>query len=132
MATEPRVSNFDEHYGLEFLEISPDEVRARVVITDHHKQPFGIVHGGVYAAIAESAASVGTYLGVKDDGMISMGMNNNTTFLRPLTEGTVHAVATPVHRGRTTWVWDVEISNDAGKPVALSRMTIAVRPAPSS
>jgi 1,4-dihydroxy-2-naphthoyl-CoA hydrolase len=129
MAAQPRVSNFDELYGLEFLEVSPDEVRARVVVEEHHKQPMGLVHGGVYAAIAETTASVGTWLAVKDDGMAAMGMNNNTTFLRPITEGTVHAVATPLHRGRTTWVWDVEITNDEGKKVALSRMTIAVRPA---
>ena len=129
MAAEHYVSNFDELYGLEFLEVTSDEVRARVVVGDEHKQPFGLVHGGVYAAIAESAASVGTFVAVKDDGKISMGMNNNTTFLRPITEGPVHAVARPVHRGRTTWVWDVEITNDAGKPVALSRMTIAVRDA---
>jgi uncharacterized protein (TIGR00369 family) len=129
MASEQRVSNFDELYGLEFLEVTPELVRARVVIDERHKQPFGLVHGGVYAAIAETTASVGTFLGVKDRGKISMGMNNNTTFLRPVTEGTVHAVATPVHTGRTTWVWDVEITNDAGKPVALTRMTIAVRDA---
>src|SRR5689334_15096255 len=72
MSAPPRASNYDELYGLEFLEVSPDEVRARVVIGDQHKQPFGIVHGGLYAAIAESTASVGTYVGVKDDGKISM------------------------------------------------------------
>jgi 1,4-dihydroxy-2-naphthoyl-CoA hydrolase len=124
-----RPSNFDQLYGLEFLEASPDIVRAQVVVDERHKQPLGLVHGGVYAAIAESIASIGTWLGVKDDGKISMGMNNNTTFLRPMTEGTVHAVATPLHRGRTTWVWDVEITDDAGKRVAVTRMTIAVRPA---
>ena len=129
MATEPRVSNFDELYGLEFLEVTPDMVRARVAVDERHKQPLGLVHGGVYAAIAETTASVGTWMGVKDEGKVSMGMNNNTTFLRPITEGTVHAVATPVHRGRTTWVWDVEITNDEGKRVALTRMTIAVREA---
>jgi 1,4-dihydroxy-2-naphthoyl-CoA hydrolase len=129
MATEPRVSNFDELYGLEFLEVTPDIVRARVAVDERHKQPLGLVHGGVYAAIAETTASVGTWLAVKDEGKISMGMNNNTTFLRPITEGTVHAVAMPVHRGRTTWVWDVEITNDEGKRVALTRMTIAVREA---
>jgi uncharacterized protein (TIGR00369 family) len=127
MATEPRVSGFDELYGLEFLEVTPDVVRARVAVDERHKQPLGLVHGGVYAAIAETTASVGTWMAVKDEGKVSMGMNNNTTFLRPITEGTVHAVATPVHRGRTTWVWDVEITNDEGKRVALTRMTIAVR-----
>jgi uncharacterized protein (TIGR00369 family) len=129
MSDDTRPSNFDELYGLEFLEAGPDEVRARVVVDERHKQPLGLVHGGVYAAIAESITSIGTWLGVKDDGMISMGMNNNTTFLRPITEGTVHAVAKPLHRGRTTWVWDVEITNDEGKRVAVTRMTIAVRPA---
>jgi uncharacterized protein (TIGR00369 family) len=129
MSDDSRPSNFDELYGLEFLEAGPDEVRARVVVDERHKQPLGLVHGGVYAAIAESITSIGTWLGVKDDGMISMGMNNNTTFLRPITEGTVHAVAKPLHRGRTTWVWDVEITNDEGKRVAVTRMTIAVRPA---
>lgn len=132
MSAPDRPSHFDDLYGLEFLEASPDEVRARVAVDERHKQPLGLVHGGVYAAIAESIASVGTWLGVKDDGKVSMGMNNNTTFLRPITEGTIHAVARPVHRGRTTWVWDVEITNDEGKSVALTRMTIAVRPAPGS
>ena len=61
---------------------------------------------------------------------MAMGLSNNTSFLRPITEGMVHALATRVHRGRTTWVWDVRFSDDADRTCALTRMTIAVRPAP--
>jgi len=87
----------------------------------------GIVHGGVYAAIAESLASRGTADGVLELGKVPLGMSNNTSFLRPVSAGSVHAVATAIHRGSTTWLWDVEMRNDDGKLCATSRVTIAVR-----
>jgi uncharacterized protein (TIGR00369 family) len=65
---------------------------------------------------------------VLDEGFVAMGMSNNTSFLRPVTEGAVHALATRLHRGRTTWVWDVTFTDDDGRTCALTRMTIAVRP----
>ncbi len=101
--------------GLEYLDTSPDEVRARVEVTDDVRQPAGLVHGGVYAAIAESICSAATWLAVHGDGMAAMGQSNSATFLRPITEGHVNAVARPRHRGRTTWVWDVEITDDEGR-----------------
>ncbi|MGH2878286.1 MAG: PaaI family thioesterase [Solirubrobacteraceae bacterium] len=119
---------FDRHYGLELLEISESEVRARVPVAEHHKQPAGLVHGGVYASIAESIASIATGLTVLDEGNVAMGMSNNTNFLRPVTEGTVHAHAVRLHRGRTTWLWDVRFTDDRDRLCALTRMTIAVRP----
>ncbi|MGH2913318.1 MAG: PaaI family thioesterase [Solirubrobacteraceae bacterium] len=119
---------FDRLYGLELLEVSDTEVRARVVVRDDHKQPAGLVHGGLYASIAESISSVATGLAVLPDGNVAMGMSNNTNFLRPITVGTVHAHATRLHRGRTTWMWDVTITDDEGRTCALTRMTIAVRP----
>jgi 1,4-dihydroxy-2-naphthoyl-CoA hydrolase len=118
---------FDALYGLELTEVSGDQVRGRVGVRDEVRQPFGLVHGGVYASIAESLASVGTLVAVHRDGMTAMGMSNNTTFLRSITAGTVHAVGRPLHRGRTTWVWDVEITDDDGRVCATSRVTIAVR-----
>jgi 1,4-dihydroxy-2-naphthoyl-CoA hydrolase len=90
-------------------------------------QPMGIVHGGVYAAIAETLASMGTGRGVMADGRVPLGMSNNTSFLRPVSAGTVHGVGVAVHRGRTTWVWDVEMRDDEGRLCATSRVTIAVR-----
>jgi 1,4-dihydroxy-2-naphthoyl-CoA hydrolase len=122
---------FDRLYGLELLSVSDGEVRAQVVVNPDLKQAAGLVHGGVYAAMAESMASLATAIGVIKDGSMAMGLSNSTSFLRPVTEGTVHAVATRLHRGRTTWVWDVRFSNDEDRTCALTRMTIAVRPAPA-
>jgi uncharacterized protein (TIGR00369 family) len=87
-----------------------------------------VIHGGVYAAIAESLASRGTFAGVQAEGSLAFGLSNSTSFLRPVSEGTVTAVARPLHRGRTTWVWDVEMSDDAARRCAVSRVTVAVRP----
>lgn len=119
---------FDRHYGLDLLEASESEVRARVVVGEQHKQPAGLVHGGVYASVAESIASLATGLTVLDEGNVAMGLSNSTSFLRPITEGTIHARAVRVHRGRTTWLWDVTFTDDRDRVCALTRMTIAVRP----
>jgi 1,4-dihydroxy-2-naphthoyl-CoA hydrolase len=124
------LQGFDRLYGLELLECSESEARARVVVRDEHKQPVGLVHGGLYASIAESIASLATAATVLEEGNVAMGMSNNTSFLRPMTGGTVHAHATRLHRGRTTWLWDVTFSDDDGRTCALTRMTIAVRPLP--
>jgi uncharacterized protein (TIGR00369 family) len=126
----PYEHTFDALYGLELLGHSEDEATARVAVRDAVKQPMGVVHGGLYAAIAESLASLATAAVVMSEGSIAMGLSNATSFLRPITEGTVHAHARRVHRGRTTWIWDVDIRDDAGHLCAMTRMTIAVRPAP--
>jgi len=118
----------DSLLGLELIAVAADEVRAQVAVRPEILQPFGLVHGGVFAAIAETLASVGTVAGVAEQGMAAMGMSNNTTFLRSITAGTIHATARPRHRGRTTWVWDVDIDDDHGRTCATARVTIAVRP----
>jgi uncharacterized protein (TIGR00369 family) len=125
------VRGFDRLYGLELLAVSDTEVRAQVTVRDEVKQPGGLVHGGVYASIAESITSVATAVAVLEQGNMAMGLANSTSFLRPITTGVVHAVATRLHRGRTTWVWDVRFSDDADHTCAVTRMTIAVRPAPA-
>jgi uncharacterized protein (TIGR00369 family) len=124
------VQGFDRLYGLEILAYDEQEVTAQVSVREELKQPAGLVHGGVYASIAESLASMATALAVIPEGNIAMGLSNSTSFLRPVTEGTVHAEATRLHRGRTTWVWDVRFTDDAGRTCAITRMTIAVRPLP--
>jgi 1,4-dihydroxy-2-naphthoyl-CoA hydrolase len=121
-------SAFDAHYGLEVVECGAERVRARIPIGPHLMQPTGIVHGGVYASIAEALASSGTNWAVTPNDEIGLGMSNDTRFLRPASEGVLDAVAKPIHRGRTTWVWDVTISGADGKVHAVSRVTIAVRP----
>jgi uncharacterized protein (TIGR00369 family) len=121
---------FDRLYGLELLSCSDTEVLAQVTVREDLKQPAGLVHGGVYASIAESMASLATAIAVFDEGQMAMGLSNNTSFLRPITDGVIHARATRLHRGRTTWVWDVRFSDDADHTCAVTRMTIAVRPRP--
>jgi 1,4-dihydroxy-2-naphthoyl-CoA hydrolase len=121
------MSGFDGLYGLEILTLSDAEVTAQVVVRDELKQPAGLVHGGVFAAIAESVASFATWIAVRDEGRSAQGLSNHTSFLRPIVDGTIHAVGRRRHRGRTTWVWEVEISDDEARLCALVRMTVAVR-----
>jgi len=122
---------FDALYGLELTDVQEERIGARVQVRDELKQLAGLVHGGVYASIAESIASIGTAFGVMSQGKVATGLSNQTSFLRPITDGTIHAVAQVKHRGRTTWVWEVEITDDDGRLCVLTRMTVAVRDAPS-
>jgi uncharacterized protein (TIGR00369 family) len=94
------------------LQRGDDEVLARVPVTDDLKQPLGLVHGGVFATLADAIT-------------ISEGrpISSQTSFLRPITEGTIHAAARRRHRGRTTSVWEVDITDDAGRLCALVRLT---------
>jgi len=125
---EEMPSPFDRHYGLEIDDATDEVVHAHVPVREHLLQPVGLVHGGVYASIAEALASFGTNVGVLQEGNIGLGMSNHSTFLRSIREGTIHAVARRIHGGRTTWVWDVELTDDDGRLCAVSRVTIAVRP----
>jgi 1,4-dihydroxy-2-naphthoyl-CoA hydrolase len=121
---------YDVFYGLELLELSDAHVRARVLVRDELKQPVGLVHGGVYASLAESVTSLATARVVMPEGNMATGLANSTNFLRPIIDGSINALATRLHRGRTTWVWDVRMSDDADRTCAVTRMTIAVRPLP--
>lgn len=130
MLPEPVVGwdqGFDALYGLEIVEMDDERATARVAVRDALKQPMGLVHGGVYAAMAESVASLATGVGSVPEGLVPMGLSNQTNFLRPITAGTIHALAVRRHRGRTTWIWDVEFTDDDGRLCAVTRMTIAVR-----
>jgi uncharacterized protein (TIGR00369 family) len=118
----------DNVLGLEVE--APDEQPARggFDVTDSVRQPMGLVHGGAYAALAESLASMATMAAVRDEGKVVLGQSNHTSFLRPVSSGRVHAAATARHRGSTTWIWEVELTDDRGRLCALSRVTLAVRP----
>ena len=116
--------------GIELLEAGEDIATARLEVSDRVRQPYGIVHGGAYAALAETVVSHATAMAVWPDGMVAMGQSNFTSFLRPVSEGAVHAEARRKHRGRSSWVWEVEFTDDEGRLCALSRVTMAVRPRP--
>lgn len=132
MASDQRIEapdavGFDALYGLELRVASPTRITGRVAVRDELRQPTGLIHGGVYAAMAESLASYGTTLTDHAAGKAVMGMSNHTSFVRPITTGVIHASATCRHAGRTTAVWEVEITDDAGRLCALTRVTVAIR-----
>ena len=115
--------------GIQLTEHGDGFVKGHVPVTDRIKQELGLVHGGVYAAMAESMASYGTAIGAGEDKFVA-GLSNHTSFLRPVFKGdTITAVAEPRHRGRTTWVWEVSCTDGRQRACALVRVTIAVRDA---
>jgi 1,4-dihydroxy-2-naphthoyl-CoA hydrolase len=123
------VGGSDLPCGLELVELGEQRAEGKMRARPELKQPSGAVHAGVYAAIAERLTAAATARAVGTDRATVAPMSNQTYFLHPITEGTIHAVATAKHRGRTTWVWEVEFADDQGRLCALSRMTIAVREA---
>jgi uncharacterized protein (TIGR00369 family) len=125
-----RDEGFSKLIGVEFLESGAERARGRVEVTDRLVQIYGIVHGGVYSTLAETICSWATAESVAADGMAAIGQSNQATFLRPITSGYVNADAVTRHRGRTTWIWDCELTDDDGNLCALVRMTVAVRPQP--
>jgi len=114
--------------GFEFLEVGEEEARARFTVEDRHRQPMGLVHGGAYASLAESLCSMATHLAVSPEAL-AVGQSNATSFLRPVGEGTIEASARRRHRGRTSWLWDVDFTDERGRLCATTRVTMAVRPA---
>lgn len=116
---------FDNELGLEYLEFSPDGLRARLQIHDRLLQIAGIVHGGVYCSVIESVASVsgGIWLAEHGGGTV-VGVNNNTDFLRAISAGTVTAVSTPIHRGRRQQLWLVTITDDNDRVVARGQVRL--------
>lgn len=126
-----QTTTLEEALGLELDELHEDRATGRFAVTDSVKQHLGVVHGGVYASLAESLASHATHNAVTKDGNTAMGLSNTTSFLRPVADVDVHGEATCLHRGRTTWVWDVRLTDSEGRLCAVSRVTVAVGPARS-
>lgn len=93
--------------GLRYTHVSEDEIRSEVEVVPDHHQPWGVANGGLYCTITESTASVGSLIVA---GKPVVGVNNNTDFLKPVSEGIVTAVATPLYKGRRTQLWEVKIS----------------------
>jgi 1,4-dihydroxy-2-naphthoyl-CoA hydrolase len=114
---------------ISILEATVDRVVATMPVQAKVHQPFGLLHGGASVALAETVASLGAYLNVMDSGMGAVGLEINANHLRGKRDGIVTATATPIHKGRSTHVWQVEIKDEAGKMVCVSRCTLAIVPA---
>jgi 1,4-dihydroxy-2-naphthoyl-CoA hydrolase len=114
------------HTGIELTDASADHCDGRLVITENHKQPYGAVHGGVYCTLIETLASTGAALWAMEHGIPgAMGVSNKTDFLRPTSDGVIVGRATPIHRGRTQQLWQVDVSRESdGKLVAQGQVRL--------
>jgi len=113
--------------GIRILEASPQKVVAEMEVTPRLHQPFGYLHGGASVALAETVASIGAYLAAPE-GYTSFGMEINANHLRSMQSGKVTATARPLHTGRTTAVWSIEIRDEQERLVCISRCTLAITP----
>lgn len=118
---------FDKHLGAEFVEASADRVVMTCEITPELHQPFGLVHGGVYCALVESAASIGGAYWFGERGNV-VGVANHTNFLRAARQGRLRATAEPVHRGRTQQLWRVTVTDDEDRSIAIGEVRLANLP----
>ena len=113
--------------GIEFTEIGDDFLRARVPVDTRTVQPYGLLHGGVSVLLAETLGATGAYY-ASPEGQRAVGLDSNANHLRGAMGGWVTGTARPVHRGRTTQVWQIEMTNDAGELTCVSRLTMQVLP----
>ncbi len=123
-----KATGLAERLGIEIRELTPTRVVATMPVDERTRQPFGILHGGASVALAETVASIGALMNVDLDTQRAVGIEINANHLRALTDGIVTATATPIHVGRTTQVWSIQIADEAGRPVCVSRCTLAVVP----
>lgn len=114
-----------EHLGIEFLEIGDDFLRGRVPVDHRTRQPFGILHGGVSVVLAETLGSVGAVCSCPPDHH-AVGLDINANHLRAVPDGWVTGTARPVHRGRSTHVWQIDMVDDRGRASCVSRITMSI------
>ena len=113
------------HLGIEITEVGDDYLVGRVPVDHRTKQPFGLLHGGVSVVLAESMGSTGAYYALPE-GYRAVGLDINANHLRSATSGWVTGTAKPVHIGRTTHVWHIDLHNEAGELTCVSRLTMAI------
>src|SRR4051812_44605533 len=119
------VGTATEHVGIEFTEVGDDYIRGRIPVDSRTSQPYGILHGGMSVVLAETLGSVGA-VSTLPVGQRAVGLDINANHLRAATSGWVTGTARPVHVGRTTQVWQIDMQNDDGQPTCVARLTMAV------
>lgn len=115
------------HLGIEITEVGDDFLRGRVPVDERTRQPFGILHGGVSVVLAETLGSIGAFYACPE-GHRGVGLDINANHIRAMREGWVHGECRPVHVGRTTHVWQIDIRDEEGRMVCASRITMAIVP----
>ena len=115
-----------DHLGIEMIELGDDFIKARMPVDHRTHQPMGLLHGGASVALAETLGSAGAMLSVDLAKYNVVGLEINANHIRAVREGWVYAVARPLHRGRTTQLWEIRVTDAADKLVCISRLTMAV------
>ncbi|MEM6811295.1 MAG: hotdog fold thioesterase [Pseudomonadota bacterium] len=123
----PRNINMPTFVGIEYLEIGENSLKARMPVNERTKQPLGLLHGGASCVLAESLGSVASWMCIDSEKQMAVGLEINANHLRPVTEGYVTGICTPVQVGRSVHVWNIELFNDAGKMNCISRLTCAIK-----
>lgn len=123
--TQSHIGTAVQHLGIEFLEVGDDFIRARVPVDTRTKQPYGLLHGGVSVVLAETLGSCGAAYS-SPEGHRAVGLDINANHIKGATSGWVTGITRPVHIGRTTQVWQIDMNNDAGELTCVSRITMAV------
>ena len=122
-----RSGGMTKHIGLEFTEVGPDFLKAKMPVDQRTTQPFGILHGGASCVLSESLGSVAAWMTIDPDKFRAVGLEINANHIRAVTEGFVIGTCTPIHVGKRTQVWQTDIVEEStGKRVCISRLTVAV------
>ena len=128
----PLENTFEGFLELEWVDLGPDSAHVRFAVRENLKQPLGLLHGGIYSAVAETVASVATVNRVWEDGYVGSGLSNYTSFLRPVTGGTLDVFAKLRGHDEREWTWGHEFRDESDRLCALVEVTIAVRPVRST
>jgi 1,4-dihydroxy-2-naphthoyl-CoA hydrolase len=119
-------NTMSKHLGIEVIEIGKDFIKARMPVDERTKQPYGILHGGASVALAETIGSYGSHLIIDSSKYLSVGLDINANHIRKATQGFVTGIAKPVHIGKTTHVWGIEIIDEKGLLICICRLTVAI------
>lgn len=115
-----------EALGIETLELSADKVICTMPVNEKTKQPFGLLHGGASVVLAETVASIGAWASIDQENEVAMGMEINANHLRSVGQGIVTAIGTPLHKGRSSAVWEIKITDEQDRLICISRCTVAI------
>lgn len=121
-----RMGTLLEALDIQITEVGSDYIRGTMPVDERTVQPYGILHGGASVALAESLGSIAAHLVVDSERYYSVGMEINANHIRPATKGRVTGTAKPIHLGRSSHVWSIEITNEEGKLICISRITMAI------
>ncbi len=119
-------NTMSKHLGIEVIEIGSDFINAKMPVDERTKQPYGILHGGASVALAETIGSYGSHLIIDNSKFLSVGLEINANHIRKARQGHVTGIAKPIHIGKSTHVWGIEIGDDKGQLICISRLTVAI------